>query len=132
MGKPEGKIEDYLIRKARQNNCLCYKFTSPSVKGVPDRILIGHGKTAFIELKSESGHLSAIQEVRIQEMRDAGATVAVLYNKSQVDDFFAGFVSEKKTRNTRSEKERKQEKKRERESEREIKQEKRTAPNGAH
>ena len=54
MGKPEGTIENYLIKKATENNCLCYKFVSPGKRGVPDRIVIGKGKTIFVELKSET------------------------------------------------------------------------------
>ena len=29
MGKPEGIIEDYLIKQAENHDSVCYKFTSP-------------------------------------------------------------------------------------------------------
>ena len=49
MGKAEGYVEDYLIKQAKAHNHLCFKFISPGIDGVPDRILIGNGKTIFIE-----------------------------------------------------------------------------------
>lgn len=88
MGKPEGKIEDYLIKKATEHNCLCYKFVSPGKRGVPDRIIIGYGQTIFIELKSETGTLRKQQEYRIQEMQSHGASVLVLNTKEKIDQFF--------------------------------------------
>lgn len=88
MGKPEGTIENYLIKKATENNCLCYKFVSPGKRGVPDRIVIGKGKTIFVELKSETGSLRKQQEYRIQQMIEHGADVRVLNTKEKIDKFF--------------------------------------------
>lgn len=87
MGKPEGIIENYLIRQSKKHGCLCYKFTSPGKNGVPDRIVIGHGQTHFVELKSATGRLSERQKLRIQEMQKHGASVHVLNSKPQIDDF---------------------------------------------
>ena len=60
MGKPEGLIEDYLGKIAHEHGFLYYKFTSPAHSGVPDRILIGHGKTVFVELKRPGGGASRL------------------------------------------------------------------------
>ena len=48
----EKVIEEYFRRKAKENGYLCWKFTSPSTDGVPDRILIGHNRVIFVELKA--------------------------------------------------------------------------------
>lgn len=86
MGKPEGKIENYLIKQAKAHNFLCYKFTSPSSSGVPDRILIGNGKTIFIETKSSTGKTRELQDEVIQEMREHGACVFVANTKQKIDN----------------------------------------------
>lgn len=88
MGKPEGIVEDYLIAQSKKHNCLCYKFVSPGHRGVPDRVVIGHGQTHFIELKSATGKLSEQQKLVIQKMQDHGASVHVLNAKEQIDAFF--------------------------------------------
>ena len=95
MGKPEGIIEDYLIKQAENNNCLCYKFTSPGKRGVPDRIVIGHGYTVFVECKSPTGTTRKQQDFRIKEMRDHGALVYVLNTKPAIDEFFEKLTKHK-------------------------------------
>ena len=88
MGKPEGIVENYLFHQAKKHGFLCYKFTSPGHRGVPDRIVIGRGHTVFIELKAENGHLSELQKVTIASMKEQGADVRVYYSKSEIDEFF--------------------------------------------
>lgn len=85
MGKAEAYVEDYLRDEAKKNDILCYKFTAPGIRGVPDDLLIGNNKVVFVETKSENGTLSAIQEKRIKEMKKHGATVFVCYTREEVD-----------------------------------------------
>ena len=85
VGKPEGTVEDYFIQRAADYGCMCLKFTSPSTTGVPDRILIGHGKTVFVELKAPGEEPRPRQVVVIGEMRDHGAVVEVVDSKPGVD-----------------------------------------------
>lgn len=94
MGKPEGIIENYLKKQSKEHDCLCYKFTSPGKRGVPDRIVIGFGHTIFVELKSETGDLRKQQEFRINEMKAHGADVRVLNTKQKIDEFFQKLESE--------------------------------------
>lgn len=94
MGKPEGIVENYLIKQSAIHDCLCYKFTSPGKRGVPDRIIIGKGRTIFVELKSETGDLRKQQEFRIREMKEHGADVRVLNTKEKIDHFFTELESE--------------------------------------
>lgn len=94
IGKPEGIIENYLEKKSKENGFLCYKFISYGVRGVPDRILIGHGKTIFVECKAPEGRLRRQQEIRIQQMREHGAQVEILYTRQQIDQFFESEVKQ--------------------------------------
>lgn len=88
MGKAEGEVENYLRTKALENHYLCYKFTSPSTSGVPDRILIGFGNVIFVETKSETGKTRRLQEVTIEKMQKHGADVRVINTKKLVDELF--------------------------------------------
>lgn len=58
----------------------CIKVETPSMNGVPDFLYLRSGVYVWIEWKKPGGVLSAIQEVRIKEMRAHGATVYVVDN----------------------------------------------------
>lgn len=51
----ENDIEKYLVRQIKSIGALCYKFTSPGTRGVPDRIILYRGNVFFIELKRPGG-----------------------------------------------------------------------------
>lgn len=88
MGKPENAVESEIVRQAEANGFLCYKFVSPSRRGVPDRELIGHGLTFFIEAKAPGETLRPLQ-ISIQgDMCAHGALIAVMDTKQQVRRFF--------------------------------------------
>lgn len=86
MGKPEGKVESHLVSRCKELGWIQFKFTAPGRRGVPDRIVIGNGITAFVELKSDEGRPSAIQKVVIRRMRAAGAFVYICHTKEAVDE----------------------------------------------
>ena len=94
MGKPEGVIENYLIKQAKKHNFLCYKFVSPSNNGVPDRIIIGNGLTLFIELKAPGEVARKQQQAVINRMRKHGATVYIIDSKQQIDELFASLINQ--------------------------------------
>lgn len=49
----ERDIESRVVTYAKSRQCLIYKFSSPSHRGVCDRIIIGRGgKVLFLELKA--------------------------------------------------------------------------------
>ena len=85
MGKPEGLVETYLTDQIKANKWFCCKFTSPSFRGVPDRLILCKGRTIFVETKSDTGKLSDTQKYRIAQMRSHGAEVYVIRSKEQVD-----------------------------------------------
>lgn len=87
MSTPEGILEDYAMKLAKEHGFLFYKFMS-GVTGVPDRIIVGHGHTVFMELKAKNGVLSARQKLEIRKIRNHGGTVYVPKNKEDIDAVF--------------------------------------------
>lgn len=88
MGKAEGRVESFLVKTAAAHGCLCPKFTSPGTNGMPDRIVIGHGKTFFIEVKAPGEKPRADQRLRIKELQAHGAYAVWMDTCGQVDAFF--------------------------------------------
>lgn len=84
----EKEIEKWLVTGVKNLGGKAYKWVSPGNNGVPDRIVILPGRApVFVELKTESGRLTALQEVQISRLRDLGQDVRVLYGWEQVKDF---------------------------------------------
>lgn len=86
----EKDIEKVLVNKVRKLGGRAYKWVSPGNDGVPDRIVILPGRPPiFTELKTETGKLSALQEVQISRLRELGQDVRVLKGIQEVRDFLA-------------------------------------------
>jgi len=84
----EKQIEARMVKSIKERGGLCYKFTSPGNSGVPDRIIITtEGRTIFVELKTERGVLSKLQQYQITRMQKRNADVRVLYGWPQVKAF---------------------------------------------
>lgn len=82
----EKKIEHYLVQKIGRLNGLCFKFTSPSNAGVPDRLCILHGDAFFVELKAPGEKPRELQKAVARQIRKRGVKVYCLSSKEQVDD----------------------------------------------
>ena len=75
----EKEIERRLGAGIKRLGGLYYKFVSPNLPGVPDRIVVmPGGRVIFVELKTETGRLANIQKWVISEMRERGADVRVV------------------------------------------------------
>ncbi|RGY92892.1 VRR-NUC domain-containing protein [Hungatella hathewayi] len=84
----EKDIEKILVNEVKKLGGRAYKWVSPGNDGVPDRIVILPGlRPIFVELKTETGRLSAIQNVQIDRLRKMKQNVKILYGESQVRDF---------------------------------------------
>ena len=93
----EKNVEKYLVESVRKLGGLCYKFVSPGSQGVPDRIIItAQGRIIFVELKTEKGILSKIQQYVISQMQLRHADVRVLYGLAQVKELLAEIGDERK------------------------------------
>ncbi len=82
----EKDIEQFLIEECHAAGILCYKFTSPNQRGVPDRLLIHDSGVYFVELKTLTGRLSKLQERTIERFRQEGVDVHVIATKPAVLD----------------------------------------------
>lgn len=83
----EKKIEQRLVKKVKEKGGLCLKWVSPSMTGVPDRLVIHNSRVIPVELKDPKGHLSARQELMIKELQVRGVQTHVLSSEQQVDQF---------------------------------------------
>jgi hypothetical protein len=83
----ERRIESSVAKKAVELGYLTYKFTSPSNRGVPDRIFINKkGDIFFIEFKSLSGKVSPLQKMVFSKLLARKAVVYLVNNiQSGVD-----------------------------------------------
>ena len=80
-------IESSLVDKIKVNRGFCLKFTSPSMTGIPDRIiLLPKGKIGFVETKRPGGEPRPIQKKRIRQFKDLGFKVYVLDSKENIDE----------------------------------------------
>ena len=84
----EKNFQAACIKAARTKGWICYKFASPARRGVPDVLMIRHGRVVFVEFKNPNGRgrLSPLQVKEIDTMRAAGAEVHVIDNWSDFDD----------------------------------------------
>lgn len=83
----ERDIEDSLKTKIEKSGGICLKFVSPSTRGVPDRIVIYKGVTAFVEVKRPLGMPRPLQEAWHRKLKGHGALVSVLSTFEEVDNF---------------------------------------------
>ena len=84
----EKDIENYLRTQVKKLGGIAYKFISPGNVGVPDRIIImPNGKIYFVELKTDKGKLTELQNRQINMIKSLGQEVVVVYGKSGADEF---------------------------------------------
>ena len=73
----EQQLQTKIKRKLIERGWYVTKLIKTSTNGIPDLLAIKYGKAMFIEVKREGGKLSPIQELRIEELKAAGAIVKV-------------------------------------------------------
>lgn len=84
----EKEIEKFLVKEIKKLGGLCYKWVSPGNAGVPDRIVLLPNRPAmFVELKTDSGKLSRLQEVQIKKLRNINDQVYILHGLDEVKEF---------------------------------------------
>lgn len=92
--KPEETVETHLRDRAEALGFLCYKFTSPGNNGVPDRILIGHGATIFVETKAPGGKPRKLQQKVIDKINAHGGTALVASTEEEVDKILETIIKQ--------------------------------------
>lgn len=84
----EAKIEAYLKKRVEALGGMCLKFTSPSRRGVSDRICVSAlGFVYFVETKFGKNGLSPAQKLFKKEMAERNIEVYVLATKEEIDRF---------------------------------------------
>ena len=91
----EAQIEKYLKREIEKLGGASIKFLSPSMVGVPDRIVVLKGRIWFVELKTERGVVSKVQLKAQGLLLRLGLDVRTLKGISEVKKF----IEEVKTYN---------------------------------
>ncbi len=84
----ESQIEAHLTQRVKSLGGLCWKFTSPNLRGVPDRVLLmPEGQTYWIELKAPGQQPNILQQRRHAELRQRGHRILMLDSIDAVDYF---------------------------------------------
>jgi Uma2 family endonuclease len=82
----EVNIEKRLKLKVQQMGGLALKLISPGNAGVPDRlILFKNARVAFVELKSPSKKLRALQRKRKNQLEEMGFKVYTIDSYKDID-----------------------------------------------
>lgn len=85
----ERDVERILVEEVRKLGGRAYKWVSPGNDGVPDRIVVFRGEPpVFVELKSETGSLTSLQEVQVRRLTDLGQIVRVVRGIEGLSEFF--------------------------------------------
>ena len=77
--KSEKWLERELCRRVKELGGVALKYSSATRTGYPDRVcLLPEGVTVWVELKSKGKHPTALQSMRIADMRALGSAVHVV------------------------------------------------------
>jgi hypothetical protein len=88
----EKNIEKYLGEKVKEAGGLYWKFVSPGVNGVPDRIVILNGVVAFVELKAPGKYPRVLQRYRHDQLRQNKQLVYIIDNKADADNMMEAML----------------------------------------
>jgi hypothetical protein len=84
----EKDVERRLVKGVEALGGKAYKFVSPAHRGVADRLVVlPGGRVWFVEVKTDNGKLSPLQEVFRKEINDMGCNYARLYGAADVGHF---------------------------------------------
>lgn len=93
----EKEIEQKLVQAVKKSNGLCLKLTSPSMAGIPDRLLLMMGgKCAFVELKAPGKKLRPLQLSRKRQLEKFGFHVYVIDSMEQISEVLSEIEGDSK------------------------------------
>ena len=97
IGRPpklvrESSVEAYLVKRCKEIGALCDKFTSPSRRNVPDRLVTFWG-VYFVECKRPTKDANEAQARDHKRRRAVGADVRVINTHALVDSFIAEILA---------------------------------------
>jgi len=84
----ESEIEQHLKWHVQMLGGKAYKWTSPGLRGVADRVVcLPGGQVWFVELKAPRGRLSELQKLFAADMARLKQPYVVLWSKEMVDEW---------------------------------------------
>jgi hypothetical protein len=84
----ERTLESRLKTLVKLAGGVAYKLDARAHKGAPDRIVQIPGRpTVFVELKTDTGRLSPLQQVELSRIQAAGGETRVIYGMKALEDF---------------------------------------------
>lgn len=90
----ERDIEQQLVKAVKKTGGLCLKFISPSMNGVPDRLLLmPNGRAAFVELKSTGKKMRTLQKQRKEQLERLGFSVFCIDSTEQIGGVIVDILS---------------------------------------
>lgn len=83
----EKEVEKHFVKKVREAGGLALKFESPTMNGVPDRIVLYGGCAYFVELKAPGEKPRPLQVRCHEKFARYGVPVYVIDNKKDAERF---------------------------------------------
>jgi len=81
----ESKLESQIVTLCSKLGLLTYKFSSPSQRGVPDRVIMGRGRVLFLELKNAGCKPTGLQERELERIKKVGISAGWADNYKDAD-----------------------------------------------
>ena len=78
----QGKIRAYLIT----NGWFTVKLINASPNGMPDLMAIKDGKVIFLEVKTEKGKTSKLQDYQIERLKEMGVSAFVVRSTVEIKE----------------------------------------------
>lgn len=98
----ERTIENKLVTEIKKIGGICWKFTAPSVSGVPDRIILYKGTAYFVETKAPGKKPRPLQRKIHRDLAKQGFHVWVIDSMEQLS-LFIDYLTDISIRNTQEE-----------------------------
>jgi hypothetical protein len=84
----EVSLESQLVKEVESRGAKCWKFVSPGMVGVPDRIcILPNGRVVFVEMKAPGRPLQPLQVKRAEELKKLGHRVYKLDSVESIQRF---------------------------------------------
>jgi hypothetical protein len=94
----EKELEQKLVREVKKKGGRAYKFISPGINGVPDRlVLLPGGRAGFVEVKAPGKKMRPNQIKRKSELERLGFLVYCLDNPKDIGGVIDGIAGSRIT-----------------------------------
>lgn len=87
----ERDLEAHFSKECKRLKIPTLKLNVRFSRGWPDRLVLKHYKTGLVELKTETGRLSDLQERVHMQLKSVGFTVHVLRTKQDITKYLEEF-----------------------------------------